>query len=122
MTLTETTEAIEEEQKHQLEKSINAEDWHAGMAFGMHAVMQNLNPHLDRLRRLDARTNPSQKFLPGQRVYISGMRDNFGNKYGTVIGSYADQYSGKNVSDYTVDIDGIGDVSWFHEKDLTLIQ
>ena len=39
-----------------------------------------------------------------------------------VIGSYADQYGGENYSDFTIFIKGHGEVSWYNDYDLELIE
>lgn len=39
-----------------------------------------------------------------------------------VIGSDADQYGGDDISSYTVFIEGVGEVSWYEDYQLTLIK
>jgi hypothetical protein len=39
-----------------------------------------------------------------------------------VIGSYADQYGGKDRDSYTIHIKGLGEVSWYYGHQLTLIK
>lgn len=39
-----------------------------------------------------------------------------------VIGSYADQYGGKNHEDYTLHLKGCGQCSWYYGSQLTLIE
>lgn len=39
-----------------------------------------------------------------------------------VIGSYADQYGGSNIDNYTLHLKGQGHASWYHEHQLTLIE
>lgn len=39
-----------------------------------------------------------------------------------VIGSYKDQYGGSNITDYTVHVEGKGQVSWYHESQLIFIR
>jgi hypothetical protein len=38
--------------------------------------------------------------------------------YGTVKGTYAQQFGGHNYDSYTIDIDGLGEVSWYDEAHL----
>lgn len=39
-----------------------------------------------------------------------------------VIGSYSDKYGGSNTSSYTIRIKGGGEVSWYYENQLELIE
>jgi hypothetical protein len=39
----------------------------------------------------------------------------------TVVGTYAQQFGGGDVKSYTLDLDGIGENSWYQEDQLTLI-
>lgn len=69
----------------------------------------------------------TQKFKRGDLVRIADdlgpMMDHF--KKGCdaiVIASYNDQYGGGNTEDYTVFIEKSGEVSWYHESQLTFIR
>lgn len=39
-----------------------------------------------------------------------------------IIGSYRDQYGGENTSQYTIYIKGSGEVSWYNEDELSLVE
>ena len=39
-----------------------------------------------------------------------------------IIGSYADQFGGKDIKSYTVYLKGQGQVSWYREHQLILIE
>lgn len=64
-----------------------------------------------------------QKYLPGTRVKIV---DNLGShmscfpdgRKATVKYSYAHAYGGGDVKSYCLDIDGIGEVSWYSEEQI----
>ena len=67
-----------------------------------------------------------QKYPPGTRVKITNnlghsMRHFYGGKEATVMYTYAHAYWENNVKDYCLDIDGIGQVSWYHEHQLQAI-
>jgi hypothetical protein len=66
-----------------------------------------------------------QKFLPGERVRIA-QDLGFGRTYhdgkgcmATVKHTHAHAYGGRDVKSYCLDIDGIGEVSWYDESNLT---
>ena len=66
----------------------------------------------------------NQKFLPGARVRIADdlgptMTHFVSGRNATVVGTYAQLCSGDNVDSYQLDIDGIGEVAWYHEHQLT---
>jgi hypothetical protein len=67
-----------------------------------------------------------QKFHKGDLVQVGDMPDYMkhftGNCEAMVIGSYADQYGGNNRDSYTLHIKGHGEVSWYKERQLTLIE
>lgn len=94
--------------------------------------------HIDRYSQAQAtyregqervKTTPppaGQKFLPGTRVRIADdlgpHMDHFEKgKNATVRYTYAHAYGGSNVTGYCLDIDGVGEVSWYHESQLTPI-
>lgn len=68
-----------------------------------------------------------QKFAPGTRVRIA---DNLGpsmshfpkGRFATVVSTYAHQYGGDDVKSYTLNIDGLGQHSWYEEHQLTLAE
>lgn len=67
-----------------------------------------------------------QKFPCGSRVKIaknlgSSMSHFESDKCATVRYTYAHAYGGNNVKSYCLDIDGIGEVSWYYESQLTLL-
>jgi hypothetical protein len=70
-----------------------------------------------------------QKFHKGDRVFIAKdlgptMKHFDSGVKGTVVGSYADQYpmwGSRDTSQYTIDIDAVGQVSWYYEHQLTLL-
>ena len=65
-----------------------------------------------------------QKFLPGTRVRIA---DDLGRsmghfpsgKTGTVQYTYAHAFGGTNTHSYSIDVDGVGEVAWYYEHQLT---
>ena len=66
-----------------------------------------------------------QKFQPGERVRIAQdlgfFKSHFPGKgcMATVKHTYAHAYGRDDVKSYCLDIDGIGEVSWYDESDLT---
>lgn len=67
-----------------------------------------------------------QKYPPGTRVRIaddlgSSMAHFESGKNATVRYTYAHAYGGDDVDSYCLDIDGHGEVSWYHEHQLTPI-
>jgi len=68
-----------------------------------------------------------QKFPPGTRVRIA---DDLGScmehfekgKNATVEYTYAHAYGGNDVKSYSLNIDGVGSVSWYDECQLTAIE
>lgn len=69
----------------------------------------------------------SQKFHNGDLVHIvanpgSSMAHFESDVDAIVIGSYADQYGGSNHDSYTVRIKNGGEVSWYDERQLELIE
>lgn len=73
------------------------------------------------------RTTPEpegQKFHIGERVKIddvlcSSMSHFPAGKTATVVHTYAHAYWGDDVKSYCLDVDGYGQVSWYHESQLT---
>lgn len=68
-----------------------------------------------------------QKFPCGSRVRIAddlgeGMSHFTGGVNATVQYTYAHAYGGNDVKSYSLDIDGKGSVSWYHEHQLTKIE
>lgn len=67
-----------------------------------------------------------QKYAPGTRVRIAddlgpSMSHFTSGANATVEYTYAHAYGGSNVKSYCLDIDGRGQVSWYHEHQLTPI-
>ena len=67
-----------------------------------------------------------QKFAPGQRVKIAddlgrSMRHFPCGMTGTVHHTYAHAYGGDDTKSYCIDIDGLGQVSWYLEDQLSAI-
>jgi len=67
-----------------------------------------------------------QKFQPGTRVKIiddlgTSMSHFPSGKEATVKYTYAHAYGGDNVKNYCLDIDGVGEVSWYYEHQLQTI-
>lgn len=68
-----------------------------------------------------------QKFKKGDHVKIA---DDLGESMShfqsgcdaIVIGSYADQYGGSDITSYTLHIKGSGENSWYYENQLELIE
>lgn len=68
-----------------------------------------------------------QKFHKGDWVRVSkdlgrSMSHFKADRDAIVIGSYADQYGGRNHTSYTIHIEGRGETSWYYESQLTLIE
>jgi len=68
-----------------------------------------------------------QKFPNGSRVHIAKdlgcMMSHFESDLdATVKYTYDHAYGGGNVTSYCLDIDGVGEVSWYEEHQLTLIK
>ena len=78
--------------------------------------------------RLETIPEPKgQKFPVGQRVYITkdlgeSMSHFNSDTYATVVGVYSHMYGGDNVESYSLDIDCVGEVSWYEEWQLTAIK
>ena len=77
------------------------------------------------MRRVkETRPPAGQKFMPGTRVRIAhdlgrSMGHFPSGKTGTVNYTYAHAYGGTNTLSYSIDVDGVGDVSWYYEHQLT---
>ena len=78
------------------------------------------------LKRVRTTTQPKgQKFPNGARVRIA---DNLGpymshfpaGRGATVKYTYAHAYGGTDVKSYCLDVDGHGEISWYHEHQLKL--
>ncbi|KKL65339.1 hypothetical protein LCGC14_2155950 [marine sediment metagenome] len=68
-----------------------------------------------------------QMFHKGDLVHVtkdmpSYMSHFTGDSDAIVIGSYADQYGGTTINDYTLHLKGRGQTSWYEENQLTLIE
>lgn len=68
-----------------------------------------------------------QKFPIGARVKIaknlgSSMRHFPSGVGATVRYTYAHAYGGDDVKSYCLDVDGHGEISWYHEHQLTLVR
>lgn len=80
------------------------------------------------LKRVDTTPEPTgQKFPNGSRVRIvddlgSGMSHFQSGVNATVVYTYAHAYGGNDVKSYCLDIDDYGQVSWYHEWQLTAIE
>lgn len=78
------------------------------------------------MERMKSRPEPvGQKFPVGTRVKIA---DDLGKSMGhfpsgdaTVKYTFAHAFGGNDVTSYCLDIDGIGEVSWYYEHQLTEI-
>ncbi len=77
--------------------------------------------------------HPDQKFHRGDRVRIGNLpstMSHFPLGDGTVVGSYNDQYAwmsgghrrSEREPQYSIDIDGHGEVSWYPESTLTRLE
>jgi len=69
----------------------------------------------------------AQKFSKGDWVRVAddlgpSMRHFTAGCEAIVIGSYADQYGGDDITSYTLHLKGSGRCSWYHEHQLTLIE
>jgi len=82
--------------------------------------------HMAGMRRVtETPEPPGQKFPCGSRVRI---KDDLGSrmshfpsgKLATVVHVYAHAFGGSNVESYCLDIDGHGQVAWYHEHQLEL--
>ena len=67
-----------------------------------------------------------QKFQPGTRVKITddlgiSMSHFPSGKEATVKYTYAHAYGGSNVKNYCLDVDGVGEVSWYYEHQIQAI-
>ena len=66
----------------------------------------------------------AQKYKPGTRVKI--INGDFFGKYkgksATVICTYGHAYGGSNVTDYVLDVDGMGSSAWHKEQHLKEIK
>jgi hypothetical protein len=84
--------------------------------------------HAQGMRRVQESPMPDgQKFPAGTRVKIAdtlkdSMRHFPSGKLATVKYTYAHAYGGDNVKSYCLDIDGIGEVSWYYEDQLELVE
>ncbi|MDE2105409.1 MAG: hypothetical protein KGL39_49740, partial [Patescibacteria group bacterium] len=72
-------------------------------------------------------TTEKQKFHKGDHVRIAkdlgqSMSHFQADCEAIVIGSYNDQYGGGNTRDYTLHLKGGGQVSWYYENQLTMIE
>jgi len=70
---------------------------------------------------------PKQKFKKGDLVHVAkdlgSCMSHFENDVdAVVIGSYKDKYGGSNTKSYTLHLKGQGEVSWYEEHQLTLIE
>jgi hypothetical protein len=68
-----------------------------------------------------------QKFHKGDHVKIADdlgptMRHFTAGVEAIVMGSYRDQYGGRNTKSYTLHLKGAGETSWYEEYQLTLIE
>ncbi len=65
-----------------------------------------------------------QKFHVGERVFIGkmpGYMEHFPSmKWATVKYTYAHAYGGSDINDYCLDVDGLGEISWYEENQLSL--
>ena len=69
----------------------------------------------------------SQKFQKGDLVHVakdlgSSMSHFTADIDAIVIGSYQDQFGGGNTKDYTLHLKGHGQVSWYQESQLELLE
>ena len=69
---------------------------------------------------------PGQKYHVGERVMIAKdlgpmMRHFPKGKAATVMYTYAHMYGGDNIDSYSLDVDGIGEISWYEEWQLSSI-
>lgn len=80
------------------------------------------------LRRVQDLPMPSGQIFPmGARVRIAddlgdSMRHFPKGRLATVRYTYAHAYGGDKVKDYCLDVDGLGEISWYHEHQLTLVE
>lgn len=70
---------------------------------------------------------PGQKYPPGTRVRIAddlgrAMSHFPSGKNATVHHTHAHAYGGSSVKSYCLDIDGLGQVAWYYEEQLTPIE
>ncbi len=68
-----------------------------------------------------------QKFAKGDLIQIAKdlgpcMRHFTADCRGIVVGTYAQQYGGNNIKAYTIYLEGHGEVSWYEEHQLTLLE
>ena len=68
-----------------------------------------------------------QKFNKGDKVKVTDdlgphMSHFQSGMEAIVIGSYKDQFGGSNTKSYTIHIQGQGEISWYYEHQLTLIE
>jgi hypothetical protein len=79
------------------------------------------------LENVNNNTEPKgQKFPCGSRVRITDDLGRFMSHFesgcdATVRYTYAHAYGGDNVESYCLDVDGYGEVAWYEEQQLTLI-
>ena len=71
--------------------------------------------------------NLKQKFQKGDFVRVAkdlgpAMSHFTSDCDAIVLGSYADQYGGKNITSFTIHIKAEGRVAWYEEHQLTLIE
>ncbi len=74
----------------------------------------------------NVRNNPEpngQKFHVGDRVFIGEMPINMSHfpskKFATVKYTYAHAYGGSDNKSYCLDVDDIGQISWYKESQLS---
>ncbi len=83
--------------------------------------------HASGLKNVEETPEPSgQKFPNGSRVRIAddlgqSMSHFESGKDATICYTYAHAYGGDNCKIYCLDIDGVGEVSWYNESQLTAI-
>jgi len=68
-----------------------------------------------------------QKFNKGDKVKVADdlgphMSHFQGGMEAIVIGSYKDKYGGSDIHSYTIHIQGRGEISWYHEHQMELIE
>jgi hypothetical protein len=79
------------------------------------------------MEQMKSRPVPNkQKFQPGARVRIAddlgpAMSHFPAGRTAVVRYTYAHAFGGANVKSYCLDVDGIGEVSWYEEHQLTLV-
>lgn len=84
--------------------------------------------HARGLARVQSKDVPKgQKFQPGTTVHIADdlgrSMSHFPSGYmATVLYTHAHAYGGDDTKSYCLDVEGIGEVSWYYENQLTEIQ